>query len=292
MIKSPILLFLFISFSFSWAMVILIKYVFSDNILVTALLMFAYMCGPALGALICAWRYDAGRRLQALGLTFPFKTRSAWIWLGIAYLIPVILIIGASLIHALSPAVSLQPPVEGYRALLEQAGQNPALLDSIPAINLLLIAQFFLFAPLINAPLMLSEELGWRGWLWHEWRPYGFWKTTLLTGFVWGLWHVPIVALGHNYPGMPVWGPILFILMCLLITPAYSLVREKTGSVWGACVMHATMNGAAAFGFVIQTQTEMPYRGVVGAGGFIMAALIAFFIILFFRPNKAVTFTA
>ena len=34
----------------------------------------------------------------------------------------------------------------------------------------------------------------------------GFLKTSVLTGFIWGVWHAPIILQGHNYPQHPVAG--------------------------------------------------------------------------------------
>ena len=32
---------------------------------------------------------------------------------------------------------------------------------------------------------------------------------SLVIGFFWGLWHLPLIAAGYNYPGHPVAGPIV-----------------------------------------------------------------------------------
>lgn len=290
--KNPIVLFLFISFVFSWSVAATLKITVGINNSYAGLFLFAYMWGPAIAAFICAWRFDAGQRAEVLGVNINFRRPGLWLGFLLAYLTPLTLILGATAVHVLISDVGLQSPLEGMKALMKEAGQNPSALNNLPSPEILLALQFFILAPLINLPLMASEELGWRGWLWHYLRPKGFWQATFWIGLAWGLWHIPIVAMGHNYPGMPVWGPIIFTIMCLLIAPAYSLVREMTGTVWAACLMHGTMNGAAAFGFIIQTQTDMPYRGAVGIGGFVAAAVISVLIFLFYRPNKAVTIKA
>lgn len=285
--NSKILLYLIVSFGFSWIIAAIIWKIDESNPIIKSGLYFLFMCGPGIAGLICAWRFNKGQRVKVLGLSGPWTVWFLWTWL-----LGIVLILGSSAIHYLSPSVSPVAPVVGLGALLEEAGQGALLesVDSIPYVNLVLIAQWLLLAPLINIPLMLSEELGWRGWLWHELRLKGFWIASFWIGLLWGLWHIPIIALGHNYPGMPIWGPIFFTVFCVLYSPIFSLVREKSKSVWGPCILHATTNGAAALGFAIQSSTEMPWRGVVGVGGFIMISVLTLWVWKQ-KPlvNKAVT---
>jgi hypothetical protein len=41
--------------------------------------------------------------------------------------------------------------------------------------------------------------------------PLGKWKAYLIVGVIWGLWHAPLIAIGFNYPGMPVLGILMMI---------------------------------------------------------------------------------
>ena len=77
------------------------------------------------------------------------------------------------------------------------------------------VAQLFqamLIAPLINGLFTFGEEFGWRAYLQPKLMPLGGRRATLLVGVIWGLWHAPIIAMGHNYsfgyPGAP-WSGIL-----------------------------------------------------------------------------------
>ncbi|WP_340681246.1 CPBP family intramembrane glutamic endopeptidase [Natrinema gelatinilyticum] len=45
-----------------------------------------------------------------------------------------------------------------------------------------------------------GEEFGWRGLLFLKRSPLGFWRVSLLTGVVWGLWHAPLIVQGYNSP--------------------------------------------------------------------------------------------
>ena len=289
-ISPKILTYIIVSFGFSWSIAALIWKIGEVGPLIKTALFFGFMCGPGLAGLICAWRFNKGERVKALGLSGPWTKWFLWAWV-----IGMVLILGATCLHFLSPTVNPVVPMEGYAALLTEAGQEQAvsMLETMPYVNLILIAQWVLLAPLLNIPLMLSEELGWRGWLWHELRAKGFWVASFWIGLLWGLWHIPVIAMGHNYPAMPIWGPFLFTLFCILYSPIFSLVRERSKSVWGPCILHGTTNGAAALGFAIQSNTAMPWRGLVGIGGFVMMSL---FVLWVYKQmpyvKKAVTLSA
>lgn len=228
-----------------------------------------YMCGPAIAALICAARFDAGRRAEALGFRSPLNT-----WILAAWLAPIAVTGGALVFTLAFSDRAYQPMTVALDALLRAQGKDPSDLPlSLSALAAIQFASAAVLGPLINAPLLLSEELGWRGWLWSRWSRLGFWRNVGLTGFVWGLWHAPIIALGHNYPGMPVSGPFLMIGFSLLLCPLLHFVRERGGSVWHAALFHGTLNAFGPLSLLLVSDASMPWRGIVGAGGFAALAV-------------------
>ena len=54
-------------------------------------------------------------------------------------------------------------------------------------------------APLLNGIPTFGEEFGWRAYLQWKLMPLGGRKAVLLTGVIWGVWHWPVIAMGHNY---------------------------------------------------------------------------------------------
>ncbi len=46
-------------------------------------------------------------------------------------------------------------------------------------------------------------------------------KANLVTGVIWGLWHAPLIALGHNWTAPP---GCLGIFMFVLITTPLSFI--------------------------------------------------------------------
>ncbi len=88
----------------------------------------------------------------------------------------------------------------------------------------ILFASLFI-SPWFNSFIAFGEEWGWRGFLLPHLMPLGKWKAYSLLGVIWGLWHAPMIAIGFNYPGTPVLG----ILMMVLLTTALGIfVNEMT----------------------------------------------------------------
>lgn len=245
--KADVAVFFAIAFGFSWLVALVIWRAGwmvaqpADPRATMALVV--YVAGPAVAAIACALLFDKGRRAEALGFSNPFNAWLIWAWL-----IPTLLAAGTLAITLVFSGRDYQPA------------------------NGTSIALALIVMPLINTPLLLGEELGWRGWLWDRWRGLGFWRNVLATGVVWGLWHAPIVALGHNYPGQPLSGPALMVLVTLLLAPTFHLVRERGGSVWHASLFHGTYNAVSTLAIALVADISMPWTGVVGIGGFVASA--------------------
>ncbi len=265
MLRWDAVLFLGLTFGFSWTVGSAIyAYGLWRNPALVTLTSVVFMMGPAIGALITAVLFDRHRMLDALGL----HVRLNWIWLW-AWAFPLVMIAGAIVVDwTLSDARF--DPIAHMTAIFEQAGQDPADLpvDLETLLWVQLIAALTI-GPAINTVVSLSEELGWRGWLWDRWRPSGFWVASLTIGVIWGLWHMPLVVMGLNYPGMPVAGPLLMVIFCVILSPLMGWVREAGGSVLHASLFHGTMNAASGLVIIALGLNAWPYLGIVGLGGFL-----------------------
>ena len=267
-------LFIAISFGFSWTIAAMLKSGGGLSQPMAQLYMFLFMLGPAIGAIVCALIFEKGRILDSLGLRGGLNKWLIWAWL-----IAIFIALAALLISILPSGISLQNPVIGLKAQIAVMGTDiPPELDD-PWTGWLMIAAAITFGALINTPLLLSEELGWRGWVWDHLRGGGFWKATGITGLLWGIWHAPIIAMGYNYPTLPGGAAVLiFIGYCMIFSPIFSYVREKSGSVWAACVLHGTINALAGVALMAQTSADMPWRGVVGIGGLVVLTALTIFV--------------
>ncbi|MEZ4775494.1 MAG: CPBP family intramembrane glutamic endopeptidase [Bacteroidia bacterium] len=126
----------------------------------------------------------------------------------------------------------------------------------------------------INLLFTFGEEFGWRGLLLQELKPLGFWKSNLLIGLVWGLWHAPLIVQGHNYPGYPVWGVIAMCFFCISISFAIAYMGEKTRSILGASAFHGVLNGIAGIGILVVGEANPLVGGPAG-----VAMMISFLIV-------------
>jgi uncharacterized protein len=105
----------------------------------------------------------------------------------------------------------------------------------------------FLMLLLIALPVTLftfGEEYGWRGYLLPRLLPLGEIRASVLLGVIWGVWHLPLIIAGLNYPGVNVWLAIViftFVTVALSFTYTWFYVASS-GSVLVAAVFHASTN--------------------------------------------------
>lgn len=220
----------------------------------------AYMWVPGLVALYFS-------RKEGLALPLALKPNRFWL---LAWLFPV----GLTLLSI--PLTLPLAPWVGAGAL--KATLPPEAL-AIPE-GTLLWALFLggilgglLAGATVNLLFALGEELMWRGYLWEKLKAKGFWPASLEIGFVWGLWHAPLILMGHNYPNAPILGVGAMILFTLLLTPTLLYVREKGGSVLAPALLHGTLNGVAGLSLLPFLRTHDLLVGVLGLPGFFLLAL-------------------
>lgn len=232
---------------------------------------FTSMFGPAVAALICAVTFEKGQRLAALGLSF----RPNRFWL-LAWAIPLGLASTSVAFTLLLTDIGFtDPAAQTIAAVAAQAGAAKAdQLRALPWLSLAIIGGAICVGPLINTLILtFSEELGWRGYLHHLWRPSGFWRASLATGVIWGIWHAPVILLfGHNYPDDRGVGAILFVGFCTLLAPIMTWLRDRGASVWAAGIAHGTINAFGSLTVLALGNAAFPWNGLIGIGGFLALA--------------------
>lgn len=237
----------------------------------------AFMFTPAIAAVI-AQRLLWKQPWRELGLAAP-----QWRWLLAAWLLPLALMLATIALSLAFPGVHLVTGLHGLYGQLagqlspDQLSELHARLDhsvlAVPGVLPLLFALQVLGAgATINAVAAFGEELGWRGLLAHELREMGFWSASLLTGLIWGVWHLPLIIHGYNYPGHPVVGPIMMTLMTVLISPLIGYIRFRAQSVFAAAVFHGMFNAAATLVILVRGGDSMTV-GFTGTAGLITLGL-------------------
>ena len=88
-----------------------------------------------------------------------------------------------------------------------------------------------------------GEELGWRGYLLTRLCRGGFRRPLLISGLVWGVWHLPVILWGdYATSDVPWLSALLFIVTVVLAAYLVGWLRLAGGSVWVATVMHWSHN--------------------------------------------------
>ena len=116
-----------------------------------------------------------------------------------------------------------------------------------PGSGLIILAYFILFGffgTIRGVTSALGEEIGWRGFLVPElYKTQGFTKTSLISGFIWGVWHLPILLFADYNSGTPSWYAMsCFMVLIISMGFIYTWFRIKSGSLWTAVILHASHN--------------------------------------------------
>lgn len=172
--------------------------------------------------------------------------------------------------------------IERFNGMLTEAGRGPlpesaaSLLRHVPGPLIMAagIGSAIVAAFTLNLPFMLGEELGWRGYMYHALAHWPMPRRVLFTGTVWGLWHAPLILMGHNYPEHPWSGIPLMVVFCVLLALLFDLSRTRVGAVWGPCVLHGMINGTAGLFTLYASGGRTLVASPVGLAGFLAIALL------------------
>ncbi len=134
----------------------------------------------------------------------------------------------------------------------------------------------------ITVVLGLGEEIGWRGYLLPLIRQDNPRAGAAITGFLHGVWHLPVFLLTGYLAGIP-GNPVLIVSIFLVTLTAagvvYAWIRDRSGSVWPVVVMHQTFNSVSdAFtaGAVIAAPVAVTYTaGETGVVTMLLVLLLA-----------------
>lgn len=121
---------------------------------------------------------------------------------------------------------------------------NPPLLTSVTILNILSVSAAM-------AWITFGEEFGWRGYLYPKLEKLvGTPRTCLIGGVIWGLWHIPLTAAGHNYGrdywGFPWLGIVCMTVSCIATGITLMWLTKKSGSIFPAAIFHACGNNGGS----------------------------------------------
>ncbi len=279
-------LFIGITFAISWFMAIL--FVASGGKWNTPGAMavgVAYMFIPMISAILVQKFIYKEPVKKPLGVSFKLNR-----WWLVAWLLPPLVALATLGVSLCMPGVEYSPEMAGllerFREILppEQLQQMESQTASLPFHPLwIALIQGLIAGITINAVAGFGEELGWRGFLQREFSYMGFWKSSILIGLVWGIWHAPIILQGHNYPQHPAGGMFMMVIFCLLLAPIFSYIRIKSKSVIAAAIIHGSLNATAGLAIMVVGKGSDLIIGVTGLAGFIVLFIVNLCIFSFDR---------
>lgn len=247
-------------------------YIFTKSDLFVSILMWV----PGITGIVCSKVFF--RNQGALG--FKFKIKPLYIILSIT--IPVIYLV---LTYVLAWVV-LKDPTTGIdtlpKAVLGEWGEG------IP--GGIYIAVSFIPFLIFSALSAAGEELGWRGFAYPVLeKEFGRVKAVLINGFIWALWHLPLI-LGEVYQSNVniVYGIVSFIVLVMLVTVIYCWLRSVSGSVITAILLHAVHNELDQLYLQpLSSNEKVPYfAGEQGIFTIAVVAIIAILVIAVWKKQK------
>jgi uncharacterized protein len=170
---------------------------------------------------------------------------------------------GRGYVMSLAKVMGFTASTPGMKVL-----SNPIFLPVV-------LAASILTAPFLNSLVALGEELGWRGFLWPRLAPMGFWRATVASGVIWGLWHALVVVMfGFNYPDHRLLGVIWMCGLTTVLGTWMNWLTQKTGSVIIASWVHGVFN-SQAYGMwrLITFPVDTLFGGITGGIGFAVLAI-------------------
>ena len=231
------------------------------------------MWAPAVAALITI-RFITHEKARTILLRFGPSWKP---YLVCALLIPLVF----TLTYLITWALGLGQPDWQLKSFFGMIATTGVDMSTAPEPGMLLTGLFFsslLAAPFFNSIFGLGEELGWRGFLLPRLMPLGKWKAYGLLGLIWGLWHAPLILIGFNYPGYPILG----VLMMILLTTALSIFMNEMTLRYESAILAGWIHGvfnSQAYGIwrsLLFANTHPILGGITGLVGIVVLALVGF----------------
>jgi CAAX protease family protein len=183
-------------------------------------------------------------------VSFRFGGRRTWKYIALAPIIPIVIGLIAYGIAWATGLARFDPQAVGLVVPLVGDTASPV---TIFVVTLALAATIGI---IISALSAAGEEIGWRGYMLTRLIDAGVPRPILVSGVIWGLWHVPLILGGILYADSPL--PVLatvVVVMVGAVSFAYVLARMRleTGSIWPSLALHASYNSIIQIAFATAT---------------------------------------
>lgn len=231
-----------------------------------------YMLLPMLCALVLEYfERDKTQRLKLVS----FKINKHWL---LAILLPFVITSLVAIFDYYVAGVELKTGTLMPQEALDSLGnESMAKTLSKPSNVIIFIVIQSIFAGCtLNALFAFGEEYGWRKYLVEALKDKNFVVAALFIGFVWGIWHFPMILMGHNYGDHNIEGIFMMILFCIVLGILELYITLKTRSVVAAAILHGTINAIAGLPSIIFNDLNPITESVPGlVGNGVMIIVIA-----------------
>lgn len=287
-INKRLMLYIVFTFSIAWILFLMIPvlgipYGQSGSIIFAAAAMFAPTIGNILTRLVTKEGFS--------NMYLRPRFKGNWKYYVLCFFGPSVMLFLSGAVYFLLFPGTFDPAL----TTLQQMAGKSGLPMSAGQLLLVTIAQVVIMGPIINIIPTLGEELGWRGYLLPKLQQkYSDRTALLITGVIWGVWHAPIIAQGHNYGtaywGFPYLGILAMILFCVSLGIIEGYVTIKLKSAIPAAMIHSAVNAGAGLAFFLAKPgfNQLLGPALVGVLGGIPMILLAVVLYLKSSPVKSV----
>lgn len=198
---------------------------------------------PALASLIMAKAVEKTSWRTRVGLRFRGRWKRLLVWTPVAAIV-------VAAIQVLCAVIMVLRGVPGDLSgrtglgLYAKALTDQMQTDVTPGLALAVLLVSTVSGFVVTILFTLGEEIGWRGWLWPALKPLGRVRAAVVGGAIWSLWHLPIMIIGHNYPGWNRPAAIaMFLLPCMAMFLLFGALTDRAGgNPIPAAAAHSAVN--------------------------------------------------
>lgn len=280
LVKKRLIVFTLLSIATGWAIIFIIPLAgFAYGESVSVIILMAMMFSPAISNVLTRLLTKEGFENMLL--------HPHWKGNGKRYLV---VFFGPSILLFLSAVIYFSIFPNSYdgqfvqvKAMLEAHG--PAGMTAAGMLMISLV-QIVVLGPIINLVPTLGEELGWRGYLLPKLRElFSDRAALIISGSIWGFWHLPALVMGHNYGkdyfGYPWLGIMAMIVFCVVLGIIEGYATIKFDSVIPAAMIHSALNAGAGLPLMVakpgyNTLLGPAITGLAGGIPFIFLAIVLY----------------
>jgi membrane protease YdiL (CAAX protease family) len=136
-----------------------------------------------------------------------------------------------------------------------------------------------------SARTAAGEEIGWRGYMLTRLVDAGLPKPILMSGLIWGLWHVPLILGGVYLVGPPrLVAASLWMVTATGFSFVFARLRLETGSVWPAITLHSAWNAIIQAAFDPASAGARPELWIGESGILVALTMIVAAVVFSYGP--------